>query len=116
MKMSYVVFGSVFLLTVLLTGCSDAGESRLNEYAIAKRVAFESLSPDERKSILPWKGETVMFLPISKVPGYVEADGLSSEASIYKVQFFTSKDEFVGPIGVFVDVLSESVVGCQIRN
>lgn len=116
MKISYVVFCVVFLLTVLLTGCSDAEESRLNDYAIAKRVASESLSPDERKSILPWKRESVMFLSNSKVPRYIETDDLSSEASIYRVQFFTSKDEFVGPIGVFVDVLSETVVGRQIRH
>lgn len=115
MKISNVFF-FVSLLTVLLTGCSDAEESRLNDYAIAKRVASESLSSDERMSILPWTRETVMSLPVSKVPGYIDTNDFSSELSIYKVQFFTSKDEIVGPIGVYVDVLSETVVGRQVRN
>jgi len=106
----------IFFLIILLTGCSSSNEDRLSDYTVSKRIAAENLSLDDRKSILPWKIEHATSIPLQKVPSYIQTAELSSEARIYKVQFYTSKDERVGPIGIYVDVDSETVIGRELRN
>lgn len=114
MKKNALVF--IFLLSILLTGCSAANEDHFSDYTVAKRIAAEHLSKEDRQSILPWKSEIAVSIPLQKIPDYIDIDKLSSEARIYKVQYYTSKDERVGPIGIYVDVASETVIGLELRN
>lgn len=118
MKVSYL-FAACLLLSVLLVGCSTEAAKEndlLHDYALAKRIAAKSLTSEQRKEILPWKLETVNPISASNIPSFIQTDDLNPDSLIYKVQFYTSKDEILGPIGVYVDVASQAVVGHQLRN
>lgn len=106
----------IMILAMLFVGCSTINEDQLIEFTIAKRIAEEALTIDERSTVLPWKREIVTPISVERVPSYIDTKDLSTDAKIYKVEIQTSKDEIVGPIDIYVDVVSETVIGRQLRN
>lgn len=106
----------IMILAMLFVGCSTINEDQLIEFTIAKRIAEEALTTDERSTVLPWKREIVTPISVERVPSYIDTKDLSTDAKIYKVEIQTSKDEIVGPIDIYVDVVSETVIGRQLRN
>lgn len=80
----------------------------------AKTIALNSLSKQEKETLLPWKIEIVS--KVNKVPPYIQTHDMELSSEIYKVTMYTTRDELLGPIGIYVDVEKNQVVGYEVRH
>jgi|GEM_PF-1593519 len=112
------------MLLILLVGCSKQSnlnnsaqeyltENLYSERFLAQKIAWDSLSEEEVKSILPWTNATIGKVEDSKIPHHIRSNNPSN---VYKVTYATVKDELLGPIGIYVDMDASEIVGHDIRH
>ncbi|MCR8659434.1 hypothetical protein [Paenibacillus endoradicis] len=122
MKRSIIIISLVLL--ILLVGCSKQSnlnhstqeyltENSSRERSLAQKIAWENLSEEEVKSILPWTHATIGKVENSKIPHHIRSNNPSN---VYKVTYATVKDELLGPIGIYVDMDASEIVGYDLRH
>jgi hypothetical protein len=63
-----------------------------------------------------WKEASIEKSSFEQVPIKVEKDAVKTSNSIYKVTFKTTQDEIIGSIGIYIDTVSNRVVGKDARK
>ncbi|URN94780.1 MAG: hypothetical protein NAG76_00520 [Candidatus Pristimantibacillus lignocellulolyticus] len=108
------------LLLLLLIGCSkqlnlnnSAQEYLTDNSFLAQKIAWDSLTEGEVKSILPQAMVTVAKVETSTIPLQIEN---TNPTNVYKVTYSTIMDALLGPIGIYVDVETAEIVGYDVRH
>lgn len=125
MKKRSVVFVAMFFLIIggILGGIlgynlsDDENDNKQpvlpSERAIALKIATESMSENDKDSLVPGDVPT-----IQKVASYKPWDQKKAIQSdhLYKVSFRTTKDAMLGPLVMYVDTESQAILGYDIRH
>lgn len=118
----------LFLVISLLAGCGgnqtnnerpaeplpDADTVFMETASSIREIAWTQLSEHAKKTVNgDWKEAEVTVarwedVPVKKTKAIPE--------SVYKVTFNTSYDELLGPIGIYFDPTSKSIVGYDARK
>lgn len=112
------------LLILLLIGCSKQlnlnnsaqeylTDNSSSERSLAQKIAWDSLTEGEVKSILPQAIVTVTKVENSTIPLQIEN---TNPTNVYKVTYSTIMDALLGPIGIYVDVETSEIVGYDLRH
>jgi hypothetical protein len=96
------LFFILLLVIPVLTGCRK--EENSDPYMQIREIAWNSLSTDEKSTVtIYWKVAKVNLSEYNSVPAYA-------------VVFNTKSDALLGPIMVFIDPTSKSVLGKALRD
>lgn len=125
-----VQLGFLTLIIIILSsiiGCSDNNNDRpkdgplpdadmlfLETAASLREIAWNQLSEKEKSTITgDWREAKVTIVQWSAVP--LKQTKVEPEV-IYKVTFNTELDALLGPIGIYFDPVTKTIVGYDVRE
>ncbi|MEK4130133.1 hypothetical protein NYE67_10650 [Solibacillus sp. FSL W8-0474] len=113
------LFLVIFFLSLnfLLIGCSNENQKEINElekvYMEMREIAWTSLSDLAKETVIGnWEGAKVTEESIIEER---QTNGEEKLLKVVKVGFTTSQDQFLGPIGIYIDPSTKEIVSRDIR-
>lgn len=80
-----------------------------------RRIAWEQVGDIARKTVIgDWKEASIEKSRFEQVP--LKKGSIKTSNNIYKVTFKTNQDELIGAIGIYIDAVSNQVVGEDARD
>ncbi|MEX2460756.1 MAG: hypothetical protein WD469_05575 [Paenibacillaceae bacterium] len=88
-----------------------------NTFSELRSIAWGQVSDTAKKTVIgDWKEASIEKSSFEQVPIKVEKDSVKTSNNLYKVTFKTTQDEIIGSIGIYIDAVSNQVVGKDARK
>lgn len=130
MKKISIFLSIIIFLSLIAIGCSEEkiGKSKEESHKIEnsksksdndiKQIAFESLSDNEKNTIINWMDGIVEVYKSTTdhiVGSSIEPINIKDKDT-YKVTFWTNNEETLGPITMYLDRNTYEVLGVDLRD
>ncbi|RCW40346.1 hypothetical protein [Paenibacillus prosopidis] len=80
-----------------------------------RKIAWGQVGEIARETVIgDWKEASIEKSSFEQVP--LKKDSIKTSNNIYKVTFKTNQDELIGAIGIYIDAVSNQVVGEDARD
>ncbi|MEK3766041.1 hypothetical protein [Solibacillus sp. FSL K6-4121] len=108
---------SFLSLNFLLFGCSNENQKEINEvekvYLEMREIAWTSLSDMAKETVIGnWEDAKVTE---ESIINERQTNGEEKLLKVLKVEFTTTQDRFLGPIGIYIDPSTKEIVSRDIR-
>lgn len=112
---------SILSLSILLIGCNNENQKKQVEtvsdlekvFMEMREIAWTSLDESAKETVIGnWKDAKVTEESII-VEGRLMGD--KKPIKVMKVEFTTSQDRFLGPMGIYIDPFTKEIVSRDIR-
>lgn len=126
----FIVLIVISCILLQITGCTSvrAGKSKNENKTIEaaaiksendiREIAYKALSEDEKKTVISYKDGKVEQYKSKEEHSIFGPNGLTDikDKDTYKITFRTNNEGILGPINIYIDKNSYSVLGVDLRD